>query len=315
MALAFAQPDREPIEERETGRDAEMAARLDEVFDHPLATGERELLSIRQLQVRFGGLTALEGVNLSVGHHDLVAIIGPNGAGKSTTLNAICQLIRTSGEITFNGRRIDALPAWKIAAAGIGRSFQDPPLIDHYTVLENVLCGAHLRLRYGMLAQVGWRPAVRRQEAAMTGRAMTLLDFVGLADQALKEAGSLSFGARKLVDIVRAMVSGPRLLLLDEPSSGLDELERKALRMILLALRAEKRVGILCVEHHMDLVRAVATHVIALQAGEVLMAGAPAEVLDSARFRVAVVGGTGSEQQLTGAERTPGAGEPESGRS
>jgi branched-chain amino acid transport system ATP-binding protein len=272
--------------------------RLDEVFDRPLTSTEGDLLAIRDLRVRFGGLAALAGVSLSVGHHDLVAIVGPNGAGKSTTLNAINQLIRSTGEITFDGRRIAGLPAWKIAAAGIGRSFQDPPLIDRYTVLENVLCGAHQRLRYGMLAQVAWRPTVRRQEAEMTRRALTLLDFVGLADEAGKDAGSLSFGARKLVDIVRAMVFGPRLLLLDEPSSGLDEHDRQGLRSILLALREEKRVGILCVEHHMDLVRAVATHVVALQAGEVLMTGSPAEVLDSARFRVAVVGGTGSEKQL-----------------
>jgi ABC-type branched-subunit amino acid transport system ATPase component len=298
MAFASAQADPQPAGDRYPRGDAGLAARLDEVFDHPLATTERELLSIRQLQVRFGGLAALSGVSLSVGHHDLVAIIGPNGAGKSTTLNAICQLIRSSGEITFNGRRIDGLAAWKIAAAGIGRSFQDPPLIDHYTVLENILCGAHLRLRYGMLTQIGWRRGVRRREEAMARRAMTLLEFVGLGEEAEKEAGSLSFGARKLVDIVRAMVSGPRLLLLDEPSSGLDEHERQALRTTLLALREERRVGILCVEHHMDLVRAVATDVVALQAGEVLMTGTPSEVLDSARFRVAVVGGSGSEKQL-----------------
>ncbi len=312
--VALAQAYRRPAAESNAPGDPDLAARLDEVFDHPLATTGRELLSIRELRVRFGGLAALAGVNLSVGHHDLVAIIGPNGAGKSTTLNAVCQLIRSSGEITFNGRRIDRLPAWKIAAAGVGRSFQDPPLIDHYTVLENVLCGAHLRLRYGMLAQVVWRRGVRRHEAAIARRAMTLLEFVGLADDAPKEAGSLSFGARKLVDIARAMVSGPRLLLLDEPSSGLDEQERRALRSILLALREEKRVGILCVEHHMDLVRAVATHVVALQAGEVLMTGSPADVLDSARFRVAVVGGTGSEKQLAEVEGTPGGGDPEPAR-
>src|SRR2546421_17609 len=112
MAFAFAQADRQPEDEHYPGRDEGMAARLDEVFDHPLGTTGRELLSIRDLYVRFGGLAALAGVNLSVGHHDLIAIVGPNGAGKSTTLNAISQLIRSSGEITFNGRRIDGLPAW-----------------------------------------------------------------------------------------------------------------------------------------------------------------------------------------------------------
>ena len=291
----------EPPERVEPG----AVIRLDEVFDHPLATTQDQLLSIRGLSVRFGGLFALTKVDLDVGHHDLVAIIGPNGAGKTTTLNAICQLIRCSGSITFVGRPIHKLPAWKVAAAGIGRSFQDPPLIDHYSVLENVLCGSHLRLRYGMLQQLLWRRAVRDHEAGMVRRAMTLLEFVGLENQAGKEAGSLSFGARKLVDIVRAMVSGPRLLLLDEPSSGLDEDERSALRGILLALRQERRVGILAVEHHMDLVRATATHVIALQAGEVLMKGTPSEVLDSARFRIAVVGSS-SGKELPVDEMTAG---------
>lgn len=292
MATAFALSDAEPGESLHGGAESHAANGLGEIFDRPLQTTEGQLLTIRALGVRFGGLSALSNVDLDVGHHDLVALIGPNGAGKTTTLNAICKLIRSTGSITFANRPIDRLPAWRIAAAGIGRSFQDPPLIDNYTVLENVLCGAHLRMSYGMLSQIFWRPRVKRFERTMTRRAMTLLEFVGLADQATKQAGSLSFGARKLVDIARAMLSGPRLLLLDEPSSGLDEHERESLHHILLALRAERRVGILAVEHHMDLVRATATHVIALQAGTLLMAGSPSEVLDSARFRVAVVGGT-----------------------
>jgi ABC-type branched-subunit amino acid transport system ATPase component len=304
MALAEHAHSDEPEPETEEV-DNTLASSLDEVFDDPLRTTDVELLTIRGLTVRFGGLTALQKVDLDVGHHDLVSIIGPNGAGKTTTLNAICQLIRSTGSITFAGRRIDNLSAWRIASAGIGRSFQDPPLIDHYTVLENVLCGAHHRLRYGWLNQVFWGRPVRRYEQLMTQRAMTLLGFVGLADQARKDAGSLSFGARKLVDIARAMISGPRLLLLDEPSSGLDEAERHALRAILLALRHEKRVGILTVDHHMDLVRASATHVLALQAGEVLMHGTPAEVLDSARFRVAIVGGSQAEDAKSAGPTKP----------
>jgi branched-chain amino acid transport system ATP-binding protein len=304
-AYAFASaPD--TFEDPRPGQSSDLSARLDEVFDRSLATTDGHLLSIRGLTVKFGGVAALSHVDLDVGRHDLVAIIGPNGAGKTTTLNAICQLIRCSGSITFAGQAIERLPAWKIAAAGIGRSFQDPPLIDHYTVLENVLCGAHLRMRYGMLHQLFWRPRVRDYERTMARRALTLLEFAGLADQVGKEAGSLSFGARKLVDIVRAMVPGPRLLLLDEPSSGLDEHERSGLRQILLALRHERRVGILAVEHHMDLVRATATHVIALQAGEVLMAGSPANVLDSERFRVAVVGGSHADEVAPSPSRSGG---------
>jgi branched-chain amino acid transport system ATP-binding protein len=133
---------------------------------------------------------------------------------------------------------------------------------------------------------------VARAELDMTARAMALLEFVGLDRYAEHEAGSLSYGARKLVDIARALVAGPRLLLLDEPSSGLDAGERKSLESVLVALRDERLVTALVVEHHMDLVRSVATRVVGMQAGEVIAVGTPPEVLDSEAFREAVVGGS-----------------------
>ena len=268
------------------------AAGLDEVFDRP-PDPSGPLLTLRGVSVSFGGVAALSGVSLEIGPRDLVAIVGPNGAGKSTALNAICQLVRSSGDITLKGQPVNGRPAWHVAAQGVGRSFQDPPLIDHYTVLENILCGAHLRLGYRMTDQVFRRRHVRRREATMARRAEILLDFVGLAGRRLDEAGSLPYGARKLVDIARAMVAGPQILLLDEPSSGLDHDERGALQGMLCTLRDEQRVAILVVEHHMDLVRAAATQVAAMQAGEVLMTGTPVEVLDSERFRSAVVGHAG----------------------
>jgi ABC-type branched-subunit amino acid transport system ATPase component len=266
------------------------SSRLDEVFDNPIGAQTGPLLELRDVSMRFGGIYALAHLDLEIGAHDVVAIIGPNGAGKTTTLNAICRIIPATGTITFRGESLaDAAPS-KVAAAGVGRSFQDPPLIDNYTVIENVLCGAHLRLRYRMADQIFRRRRVDELERRMVRRAEVLLDFVGLADQAGKDAGSLSFGARKLVDIARAMIGGPQLLLLDEPSSGLDAHERAALQAILLELRREERVAVLAVEHHMDLVRAAASHVIAMQAGAVLMTGTPTEVLDSDLFRAAVVG-------------------------
>jgi branched-chain amino acid transport system ATP-binding protein len=268
------------------------ATGLDEVFDRP-PDPSVALLTLRDVSVSFGGLAALSGVSLDIGPRDLVAVVGPNGAGKSTTLNAICQLVRSSGDITLKGQPINGTAAWRVAARGIGRSFQDPPLIDRYTVLENILCGAHLRLGYRMADQIFRRRHVRQHETVMARRAEILLDFVDLAGYRLDEAGSLPYGARKLVDIARAMVAGPQILLLDEPSSGLDHHERSALQRMLCTLRDEQRVAILVVEHHMDLVRATATHVAAMQAGEVLMTGTPAEVLDSDRFRSAVVGHAG----------------------
>src|SRR5947207_7802729 len=143
FALRREEPDR-----GKSAVDASIASRLDEVFDNPLRTTDVELLTIRDLTVRFGGLTALSAVNIDVGHHDLVSIIGPNGAGKTTTLNAICQLIKCTGEINFAGRRIDRLAAWRIAAAGIGLSFQTPPLLDHYDVIIYVHSSDHQRSRY-----------------------------------------------------------------------------------------------------------------------------------------------------------------------
>jgi ABC-type branched-subunit amino acid transport system ATPase component len=196
------------------------------------------------------------------------------------------------------------VPPAQIAVAGLGRSFQDPQIIDEYTVLENVLCGAHIRLNYGLISQLFRFRMVERLEADMTRRAHTLLEFMGLDTVAHHEAGSLPYGARKLVDIARAMVPGPQLLLLDEPSSGLDAHERKNLETTLITLRNERLVSLLVVEHHMDLVRAVSTQVVGMQAGEVLMTGTPADVLDSELFREAIVGGSHRNDGLVDDEAT-----------
>jgi branched-chain amino acid transport system ATP-binding protein len=268
-----------------------MQSGLAAVFDAPLS-GATTVLSLADVMVTFGGIVALSGVGFTVDRHEVVAIVGPNGAGKSTLLNAVSRLVRSTGTIELLGSSIQGVPPARIARAGVGRSFQDPQLIDEYTVLENVLCGAHGRLRYGLVDQVLRHRKVDRAEREMTARAEAILNFVGLDRHAGDQAGSLSYGARKLVDIVRAMVSGPRLLLLDEPSSGLDAGERASLQATLLALREERLVTTLVVEHHMDLVRSVATRVVGMQAGEVIAVGTPSDVLDSEAFREAVIGGS-----------------------
>jgi branched-chain amino acid transport system ATP-binding protein len=250
------------------------------------------VLAVDDVNVRFGGVHALSKVSFEVAQHDVVAVVGPNGAGKSTLLNAIGNLVRSTGRVQFFGRDIQGLPAARIAHGGIGRSFQDPQLIDDFTVLENVMGGAHLKLGYGLADQV-FRPwVVARAERETARKARVLLEFIGLDGVADHQAGSLSYGARKRTDIARAMLSGPRLLLLDEPSSGLDSGERASLQATLIELREEQLVTAIIVEHHMDLVRSVATQVVGMQAGEVLLTGTPTEVLDSEAFREAVVGGS-----------------------
>lgn len=250
------------------------------------------VLSVSGATVTFGGLTAVRDVSFDLGGTDVLAIIGPNGAGKSTMLNAISGLVPLhSGQIRCAGTEIGGLSAWRVAACGVGRGFQDPVLVEELSVLQNVLVGAHRCIDYGLFHQLLFSRRVRREEERFIERALQVLDFFGLHDQALEPARSLPYGSRKLVDIARAMVSGPRVLLLDEPSSGLDRVERKALEQALLALRGERRVAIVVVEHHMDLVRAVASHVLVLQAGAKTMSGDAAEVLDSVAAREVLAGG------------------------
>jgi ABC-type branched-subunit amino acid transport system ATPase component len=250
------------------------------------------VLELRGVSVHFGGIKALMEVDLTVRHGDMVAVIGPNGAGKTTMLNLICGLNATtmSGEVLLYGRPITGWRPSAIAAAGVGRSFQHPPLLDQETAVENIVTGMHNRAHYGMLAQAFRPRRVARAEAELRSRALLMLDLLGIRTLADRAVGGMAYGQRKLIDIVRAVASGAPLVLLDEPTSGLDFTEQQKVRDILLALRVSQKVTVLVVEHHMDVVRATATRVIGLQAGIVVAQGQPSEVLDSEVFRQAVVG-------------------------
>lgn len=253
-------------------------------------------LSMNDVSVSFGGIRALSGIDLTVGLHELMAVIGPNGAGKSTLLNAVSGLSKgnVSGSIQMFGNAVSGRRADRITRLGIGRSFQDPPLIDEATVLENVLGGAHLKLGYNTVEQLWRRRHVRRQEAAWHAEAMNILELCALEREAHSRAGALPYGSRKLVDIARAFVARPGLVLLDEPTSGLDAAGQQRVVSLLTAIRDRRNPAMLVVEHHMHLVRAIADQVVGLQAGSVIAVGAPSDVLDSAEFRAAVVGGSRS---------------------
>lgn len=248
-------------------------------------------LSTRSLSVRFGGLAALQEVAIDVKENTIVSVIGPNGAGKSTLLNAICGLVRSRGEIIVFGRDVSGERPHHIPAHGVARSFQDPQLVDSETTLENILSGTFVVAGYTMLDQVARRWHVHACEATLAERAMQLLEMVDLAGFANRRCSELAYGPRKIVDILRALMSEPKLMLLDEPSSGLDRRERKRVEELLLTLQARRGVTMLVVEHHMDLVRAISDRVVALQSGAVLIEGPPDDVLDSQGFRQAMVGG------------------------
>ena len=258
-------------------------------------SSEAICLTVDNLSVRFGGITAVRGAGLTARPNEIVAVVGPNGAGKSTLLNAISGLVAYTGHVAIGARSLDGMPAFKRAEMGLSRSFQDPQLIERYTVQENVMCGAHFSLRYRLLDEMLRPRHVRSLDRATRQRADQLIDLMGLHDVANNRAGSLPYGARKLIDICRAVMAATNFLLLDEPSSGLDDAERSLLEETLLSLRQLGQIGLLIVEHHMDLVRSVATQVVGMQAGQVLMTGSPGDVLDAPAFRAAIVGTASSD--------------------
>jgi branched-chain amino acid transport system ATP-binding protein len=255
-------------------------------------------IEVRALSVAFGGLRALTDVSASVSGDHIVAIIGPNGAGKTTLLNAICGLVpKANGEVRHYGKDLTNAHPTAISRTGVGRSFQDPRLIDSLSVLDNVLCGAHATIGYSLADQVTRRWKVRKREGEARADAMELLDLFGLAQLADMEPGRLAYGPRKMVDIVRATISRPSVLLLDEPSSGLDRAERMRIGNMMQMIHGEFHTPMMVVEHHMDLVRAVTHRVLGLASGSVALEGPTGDVLDSAEFRVTMMGDKSARDQ------------------
>ena len=249
-----------------------------------MATGtgephERPLLDVADLSVRFGGIVALDGLSFRVRAGEIAGIIGPNGAGKTTLFNCLSRLYRADrGRIDFDGRSLLAMRAHQVAALGIGRTFQNVALFRSLTVFENVLLGRHCRGRGGFLAAALRLPRVGRDEDEARARGRELLRFLELEKVADQAVASLPFGTRTRIELARALASGPRLLLLDEPASGLNHEEVGALGGLIRAIRDRIGVTILLVEHHMNLLMSVSDHVVALDFGRKIADGTPAEV-------------------------------------
>lgn len=229
---------------------------------------EGPLLVLSDVSVRFGGIQAVRNISISVEKREIVAVIGQNGAGKSTLLNAICGLVPAQGSIRMRGQELAKKKPEKIILTGIARSFQDPQLIESATVLENILLGLHSARLYRPIEQVLRRGRVRRIETESAGRAVGIAQRMGLVDELERPVSELTYGARKMVDIARAMIGMPELLILDEPSSGLDVKEQLLVTDVLQRICQQHELGVLMVEHHMDVVDRLAQRVIELQAGE-----------------------------------------------
>jgi branched-chain amino acid transport system ATP-binding protein len=240
--------------------------------------GDEGVLAVDGLTVRFSGLTALDGLSFRAEPGRILAVIGPNGSGKTTLFNAVSGFIApTAGTVRFHGADITGLPAHRIAARGICRTFQHNGLFGEMTVLANVLTGLTLSTG-GSLAGIvlGWPGASRAEQGAIR-RARAMLARMGLAELGDRMVADLSFGQQRLVEIARAMVAGARLIMLDEPAVGLTAAERAAFGESLRRLASEG-LGVLLVEHSQELVMAVSDRIVVLNHGRKIAEGAPEQI-------------------------------------
>ena len=247
------------------------------------------LLEATGVSKRFGGVLALDDVSLDVGPAEAVGLVGPNGAGKTTFFNCLLGLLRPdSGRVTFNGQDLAHMSIHRRARLGIGRTFQRVELFAGLTVGEHLLIAERARSgRGGLLADMvgGGRPTVEEQE-----RVAAMLDLVGLGGMAGLPVEALSLGHARLLELGRALITDPQLLLLDEPSSGLDRVEALALADVLRSTQEERHTAVLLVEHDLEMVHRVVSRLFVLDFGSVLASGAVDEVLGDDRVRHAYLG-------------------------
>jgi branched-chain amino acid transport system ATP-binding protein len=247
------------------------------------------LLEVRHLSKRFGGIRALTDISLDVSEGEAVGLIGPNGAGKTTLFDCITGVQRAdSGEIAFAGARIDALPIYRRARLGIGRTFQRIELFAGMTARDHLLVAEREHRGDGRLwKDLLWRAAPRSDEVARVDKMIAELGLEAFADSAIE---SLSLGQGRLVELGRALITEPKLLLLDEPSSGLDSRESAGLAAVVNDVRQHRRTAVLIVEHDLDLVHAVAERAYVIDFGRLIAAGTLSEVLSDAGVRKAYLG-------------------------
>ena len=241
--------------------------------------GSTALLRMSGVTVRFGGIAALEDANLTVRPGWICGLIGPNGAGKTTLFNCVSRLYEPErGSIELDGRDVLALRADQVSSLGISRTFQNGGLVGALTVLENVMLGAHHRAVANFVGSMLWLPGVRREERELRAEAAGLLERLGVGDLAGRSTAGLPWGVLKRVEMARAICARPRLLMLDEPVSGLSHDEVDELATLIVELRDELNLTVLLVEHHMGMVMRISDHVVVLDSGRTLAAGAPADV-------------------------------------
>jgi len=249
------------------------------------------LLEVSDVGVRFGGVVALDGLSFTIEPGEICALIGPNGAGKTTLFNVVSRLYEASdGTVRFEGSDILAMPSHRIASLGIARTFQNLALVPGLTVLDNVLIGAQVVSRGGFWA--GALGLTARADRRLRAEAMELLDRLGLSHLALRPCAGLPYGTLKRIEVARALMSRPKLLMLDEPASGLTHGEVDELGELIGDLRDDLDLTVLLVEHHMGMVMGISDRIVVMEFGQRIAEGTPDEVRNDRRVIEAYLGGS-----------------------
>jgi branched-chain amino acid transport system ATP-binding protein len=242
------------------------------------------ILEMEKISQEFGGLRALDGVNLSIEEKEIFGIIGPNGAGKTTLFNIITGIyVPIEGDLLFKGQKINRIAPHNIARLGIGRTFQNIRLFDKLSVLDNVRVGCHGVTRSGFWSGILGLPSSRQEEGLILTRSQELLEMVGLHEKRYEYANNLAYGEQRRLEIARALALEPSLLLLDEPGAGMNLLEKEELMKLIRQIRDELHITILLVEHDMNLVMNICERIAVLDYGRKIAEGTPIEVKNNAR--------------------------------